>query len=82
MPMTFDKWIDTFIDEKGIDRETMLEVEGPSGMNFIPVQCIVDMMKIAPEREQRVIKDTIVKIDFLNRDVLHYFKFLAKAVAM
>lgn len=80
--MTFNTWLDTFIREKGIDTEQVLEAEGPSGTNCIPVGCIVDLMKQAPRHEQQAIKSTIVKIDFRNGDVIHYFKHLAQAVAM
>lgn len=80
--MTFDKWIDTFVSEKGIDPEQVLTAEGPSGANSIPVQCLIDLMKQAPRHEQTAIKTTIVKIDFRNGDVLDYFRHLAKAVAI
>lgn len=80
--MTFSKWIETFLSEKGIDGEQMLVVDGPSGENTIPVGCLVEMMKQAPKHEQAGIKSMIVKIDFRNGDVLDYFKHLAKAVAL
>lgn len=77
----FAKWLDTFISEKGIDTEHVLEAEGDSGTNFIPVGVIVEMMRGAPAQEQRGLKEMIVKIDFYNGDVLHYFTHLAQAVA-
>ena len=80
--MSFANWLDTFLDEKGIDLDQVVEAEGPSGLNSIPVACLVDLMKQAPKSEQTAIKATIVKIDFCNGDVLHYFKHLAHAVAM
>lgn len=80
--MTFAKWLDTFIEEKGIDLEHVIEAEGPEwGLNYIPVQCLVDLMKQAPKHEQAAIKATIIKIDFKNGNVLDYFQHLAKAVA-
>lgn len=80
--MTFSKWLETFLSEKGIDGEQVLLVEGPSGENAIPVACLVDMMKQAPKHEQQGIKTMIVRIDFRNGDVLAYFKHLAQAVAI
>lgn len=80
--MTFAKWIDTFIKEKGIDPEQVLTVSGPSGENSIPVGCLVDAMKAAPKPEQSGIKNMIVKIDFRNGNVLDYFKHLAQAIAV
>jgi hypothetical protein len=79
--MSFSKWINTLIDEKGIDREQVLKVEGPSGVNSIPVGCIVDMMIGAPAKEQQGIKAMLVKIEFHNGDVVDYFRHLAQAVA-
>ena len=79
--MTFNKWLETFLSEKGIDAEHMLTIEGPSGANFIPVGCLVDLMKQAPKQEQAGIKSMLIRIDFRNGDVLDYFKHLARAVA-
>tara|TARA_R110000868_G_C10586358_1_gene739147 strand:+ start:368 stop:610 length:243 start_codon:yes stop_codon:yes gene_type:complete len=79
--MTFTKWLDTFLSEKGIDPETTFDVDGPSGFNLIPVGSLVEMMKQAPATEQIGIKRMIIKIDFLNGNVLDYFKHLARAVA-
>ena len=80
--MTFTKWIDTFIAEKGINTDAILEVEGGWGLNMVPVACVIDAMKIAPAHEQAQIKTVIVKIDFANGDVLHFFRHLAKALAI
>lgn len=79
--MTFKTWINTFLSEKGIDLETVVEAEGPSGINYIPVGCLVELMQSAPKHEQQGIKTMLVKIDFVNGSVLDYFKHLAKAVA-
>jgi len=79
--MNFTKWLNTFVDEKGIDREQIIEAEGPRGMNFIPVECLLQEIIQAPLHEREAIKNMIVKIDFLNGDVMHYFKHLAHAIA-
>lgn len=80
--MSFNKWIDTFIEEKGIDTEYLLSVKGLLGTNYIPVGCLIDAMKNAPVSEQKAIKNMIVKIDFVNGDVLHFFNHLAQAIAL
>jgi hypothetical protein len=79
---TFQTWLSTFISEKGIDTEEILTVTGPSGPNHIPVGCLVEAINQAPAHEQSAIKTTIVKIDFFNGDVLHYFRHLAQAIAI
>jgi hypothetical protein len=81
MATAFDRWLDTFLSEKGHDLETVLEVEGPSGTNWIPLGCLVEMIKGAPKGEQAAIKTTLVKIDFANGDALHFMRHLARAVA-
>ena len=80
--MTFNKWIDAFIEEKGIDTETLFEVEGKEYVNLIPCAVVIEHIKIANKQEQAQIKDVIVKIDFANGDVMHFFKHLAQAIAV
>lgn len=78
---SFAKWLDTFLEEKGIDMEEVLEVEGRSGTNWMPVGVLVSVMKRAPEHEQKGIKTMLVKIDFYNAPVLPYLAHLAQAIA-
>ena len=80
--MKFAKWLDTFLEEKGIDTEQILEVEGVSGTNWIPVEVLVDAMKTTTPGEQAAIKSMIVRIDFVNGNVLDYFRHLAQAIAI
>jgi hypothetical protein len=78
----FERWLDTFIEEKGIDPDDNLEVEGPSGLNIMPIGVLLDAIKAAPAHEQEEIKAMIVQLDFVNARILPYFKHLAKAVAL
>ena len=80
--MTFNKWLDTFISEKNINTDRILEVEGASGVNMMPVQIVLDAIKSAPANEQAAIKTTFVKIDFVNGDILHFINHLARAIAI
>lgn len=75
-------WLNTFLTEKNIDTEATLEVEGQSGLNIIPVGCLVEAIVNAPLHEQKAIKGMLVKIDFLNGNVLDYFRHLAQAIAL
>lgn len=79
---SFNKWLDTFVEEKGLDTEFLFQVDGLLGTNFIPLGCVLDAIKSATPQEQKGIKDTIVKIDFRNGDVMHFFNHLAKALAL
>jgi hypothetical protein len=80
--MTFNKWLDTLIEEKGIDTEELFEVDGPSGTNIMPAAVVIEAIKNASKQDQVAIKTTLVKIDFCNGDIMHYFKHLAGALAI
>lgn len=77
----FNNWIDTLIEEKGIDLDDSFEINGQSGFNLFTYGVIVEAIKSAPAHEQKAIKDVIVMIDFKNGDVRHYFRHLAQALA-
>ena len=81
--MTFNNWLDTLIEEKGYDLDDLLEVEGPSGvLNVIPLEVLVDSIKGASASERASIKNVIVKLDFVNANVLDYLRHLAQAIAV
>ena len=77
----FQSWLTTFIEEKGIDLEQYLAIEGPSGTNMMPVGVVVDAMNQTGDQEQAQIKNTLIVIDFKNGDPLHYIRHLAQAIA-
>lgn len=79
--MRFEKWLDVFLSEKGIDLEHRFLVDGPSGENSIPVACLVDAIKAAPKHERDGIKGMMVRLDFVNAPILPYLAHLAKAIA-
>lgn len=77
----FNKWIDTLLEEKEIDREEQLEIIGSNGQwNLIPIGIIVDEIKKAPKNEQKSIKETLVKIDFMNGNIKDFIKHLGQAI--
>lgn len=81
---TFNTWLDTFMSEKGIDMEEVIEVDGSEewGTNYIPVGVVIEHMKIASSQEQAQIKSIFVQIDFKNGDVMHFIHHLARAIAI
>lgn len=80
--MRFNKWLDTLIEEKEIDDTIVFEKPGPSGANFIPLAMVLEAIKGAPDHEQRGIKTMLVKIDFVNGNIVDYFNHLADALAI
>tara|TARA_R100000329_G_scaffold52336_1_gene48119 strand:- start:326 stop:577 length:252 start_codon:yes stop_codon:yes gene_type:complete len=77
----FNNWLDTFIDEKNINKEDTFEINKNGTLNIISYGSIIDHIKITSKQEQEQIKKTIVKIDFFNGDVLHFFRHLGQALA-
>ena len=71
-----------FLSEKGIDLDEVLTVEADSGQNLIPIGCLIDVIKSAPDHEQREIKAMMVRIDFQNGRVMDYLRHLAQAIAL
>jgi hypothetical protein len=82
MAQKFANWLDTFLEEKGIQLDQSITVQGKSGPNYMEVSHVVDAMKRANANEQNGIKTTFVKIDFVNGDVMHFIKHLAQAIAI
>ena len=80
--MTFEKWIDVFVAEKDLDTEMVFKVEGDAGMNWVPLGAVVEFVKTLDAVPKARIKETIVKIDFINGDVLDFFKYMAKGMAI
>jgi len=80
--MTFTKWFTTFVSEKAINVDRIIEVDGPSGLNMMPVAVLIEAILAAPANEQAAIKTMLVKIDFANAPVAPYFDHLARALAI
>ena len=79
--MTFEKWIRTYLTEADVDLDEVLEVDGPSGPNHIPIGSLVEAMCQAPKSEQAGIKNTIIKLDFRAAPIRPFLKHLAGAIA-
>lgn len=81
-PTSFTRWLDTLVSEKGLDTEHTFQKEGASGLNVIPLGCVIESIKSAPANEQAAIKNVLVKIDYKNGNVMHFFDHLAGALAV
>lgn len=77
----FNQWLDTFIKEKGIDTERVIEVEGDSGTNHIPVGVLIEHMHQANAAEQMLLHDKLVRLDFYNQSIDDFLDRLANAIA-
>lgn len=78
--ISFNNWLDTFINEKGISLDNTFEIEDNGTLHIFEIGNIVENIKDTSPKEQAEIKDMLVKIDFYNGDVIDYFKHLAQAL--
>ena len=81
--MTFREWFDTFIEEKGLDQVYQAwDLQSPNGTwNHIDSEVVIEWIQnLEDPKIQYDIKDKIVKIDFLNGDVMHFFKYIAQGL--
>lgn len=75
--MKFETWFKSFLEEKEVDMSFFVTAGDGSQLQVGDVCSAI--LSAAPQ-EQEKIKTTLVKIDFLNGDVYHYFKHLAQAL--
>ena len=67
------KWAERLFDEKGISLDTDLA-------NNQSVRSVLEFCAEVSDKEQDMVKDTLVKIDFTNGDILHFMNYLAKSI--
>lgn len=79
--MTFAQWIDTLVEEKGIDTMMPFSVETERTTHLMTYSTVIEAAKNAPTRERNAIKTNLVKIDFANGSITHYLRHLAKGLA-
>jgi len=78
--MTFINWFDTFTAEKKIPYIAW-EINSEDGTtHMIDNNVVMEHIRISSKSEQNGIKNVLVKIDFANGDVNHFFKHLATAL--
>lgn len=76
------QYLSNLISEKAnISMDTVIEVAGESGMNFIPLECIVEFILNLDKVNQRKCVSNLTAIDFKNGDVMHFFKYIGKYLA-
>lgn len=76
------KYLENLINEKDIDINSTFEIEGQTGINFITLEVVIEHILISTKQDQKAIKEMLIKIDFVDGDILDFFKSLAKAIAL
>jgi len=77
---TMKKYLEALFDEKGIDRESYIEFEDKNGFNIMPYQYVIEFICIQSFKIQNEIKNTLIRIDFVNGSIKDYFKYLAEGI--
>ena len=71
----------TFFKEKNLDFQ-YYTVNSPNGTpNLIPSTVVIDAIKNTKGQEAANIKNTLIKIDFINGNIHNYLQHLAQALA-
>lgn len=78
--MSFNSWLDTFIEEKGIDTHNIFEFKENGMTHLVETACVVAWIKNLNAAAKAKIKSNFVKIDFCNGDPMHFFEYLAKGM--
>jgi hypothetical protein len=76
--MTTKQYFESFFAEKEIAYE-LFEIEFAGQTHFIDTDFVIELIKKAPKGEQVQLRNTLVKIDFVNGNVNHFLKFLAES---
>lgn len=81
---TIKNWLYTFLDEKDIDLETPITVTSlhDGTENHMIVQHVVDFILRKPVATQKSLQMKLITIDFRNGDVMDFFKYVARFMAV
>ena len=80
MAWDFSKWLDVFLQEKGIDMEERFKVDGETGLNILSYGTVARALKREEPAEQERLYKLFVKVDFLNGNIRGCLEFLALAL--
>lgn len=75
----YEKWLRTFIDEKGFDLDTIFEIEYKENLHMISLNEVVELIISSSEEDKKNIKKNIITLDFYNDNLLTFFRCLAMA---
>jgi hypothetical protein len=72
------KYIEVFFEEKEINYEAFEIMDQNEMLHLIDTDVVIEAIKNAPEREKEQIANQLRRIDFANKNVNHFLKFLAE----
>ena len=78
--MTFERWLDTFIDEKRLNRNHIFKIEFEGTIHLMKFKALIESIIALPEKHQNKIKDKLGAINVRNGDYIHYLNYVAEAL--
>ncbi len=73
----FNKWLDTFTQEKGIDYEEGFGFTDDDGFNSMQYGVVIEAFKLANTEDQKQLKKALVRLDVGNADIRHFLRAMA-----
>ena len=70
-------YLTTLIEEKGHSIDDEITIEGHFGVTY---EMLLDFIEGVSPADKKQIKNTLVKIDFLNGDVFHFLDHLGRGM--
>lgn len=80
--MNISQYLITLLTEKGIYLGYNIRIKSDSvfGDHTIPLLVLIEFIENLDPNSQKKIRETLVRIDFQNGNILHFFKFLAEGM--
>ncbi|MDX1318122.1 MAG: hypothetical protein R3262_11245 [Xanthomarina gelatinilytica] len=84
--MNFIEWFEMFIEEKNLENVvymTKFELdEEDMGIDVIQIdtEMIIETIKKTSQEQQEKIQEILIKLDFMNGDIHHFFNHLANGL--
>ena len=76
----FNKWLDTFLEEKEFDKYQTFEHKLETSFHMVDAGCVIDFIKSLHQGTQNKIKNTLVQIYFRNGDYLDFIKYISNGM--
>ena len=74
---SFDLWLSTFLEEKGLD-ELVLEFEDDKQWNYFPINVLKEYLSMSGKNIQNKIKTKLVQLDFYNQNIKDFLEYTVR----
>ena len=78
--MTFEKWLDTFIDEKELDRNYVFEIKYEDTTHLMKFKALTESIIALPEKHRKKIKNKLIAINIRNGNFMDFLNYVAEAL--